>query len=89
METVAEITAARKVSKAFYAHLYEQEGAITKVNGIIYFVADDGDIVEVEPSMVNFLTVLGEMQTADAQRIDDLMHGGYAAVACNQEMGVQ
>jgi hypothetical protein len=79
--------AASVAPKAFYAHLDDQVGALTKVHGILYFVAEEGAIVEVEPAMVNFLCVLGEMTMADAQRVEDLMNGGYAAIACtrNQE----
>jgi hypothetical protein len=85
MQTIAEITAPRKPAKAFYAHLFMDSGALVKVGGTLYFVGDAGAIVEVEPSMVNFLTVLGEMTLADAQRIEDLMAGGYAAVACGRQ----
>jgi hypothetical protein len=86
MATVLETAAARK-PRAFYAHLFDESGALTKVNGTLFFVGDDGAVVEVEPSMVNFLTVLGEMTLADAQRIDDLMNGGPAGVACGREEG--
>ena len=74
----------RKPTKAFYAHLFDQSGALVRVNGVITFVADDGAIIEVEPGMVNFLTVLGEMTLSDAQRIADLMDGGYATIACTR-----
>ena len=73
-------------SKAFYAHVFDQAGAICRINKIIYFVADDGGVVEVEPSMMNFCTVLGEMQRADAQRLADLMKHGPAGVACSRAM---
>jgi hypothetical protein len=75
--------------KAFYAHLFMDSGALVKVQGTLYFVGDDSTIVEVEPGMVNFLTVLGEMTLADAQRIEDLMTGGSAAVACGRDEGRQ
>jgi hypothetical protein len=86
MTTVAET---RTVSKAFYAHLDDQASALTKVNGIIYFVGEDATIVEITPAHGNFLVTLGEMTMADAQRVADLMDGGYAAVACSREEGVQ
>jgi hypothetical protein len=88
MATVAPQTTTRK-PKAFYAHLYDQSGALTKVHGTLYFVTDiDGFIVEVEPNMLNFLTVLGEMTVTNAQRIQDLMAGGAAAIACRRQEGV-
>ena len=34
--------------------------------------------------MINFLTVLGEMTLSDAQRIADLLAGGYAGRACSR-----
>jgi hypothetical protein len=84
MQTVAQ---SPTPSKVFYAHLFDQAGALVCVNKVIYFVGEDGTIVEVEPAMVNFLVVLGEMQTADAQRIEDLLAGGYAGVACSRTEG--
>lgn len=77
----------RTIGKVFYAHLFEQAGALVRVNGIITFVGDDGEIVEVEPSMINFLCVLGQMTLSDGQRIADLMAGGYAGVACSRDEG--
>jgi len=81
MATVPEI---RTLGKAYYAHLDDQAGALVRVNGIIYFVAEDGDITEITPAHVNFLVTLGEMTMADGQRIADLMRGGYAGVACGR-----
>jgi hypothetical protein len=89
MQTIAEIPAPRKPATAFYAHLFMDSGALVKVGGTLYFVGDDSTIVEVEPGMVNFLTVLGEMTLADAQRIEDLLACGPAAVACSREEGVR
>ena len=80
---MATVPETRPAAKAFYAHLDNEAGALTKVGGTLYFVTDD-DIMEVEPSMINFLTVLGAMELADAQRIEDVMHGGYAAIACSR-----
>jgi hypothetical protein len=88
MQTVADITTARKPSTAYYAHLHDQAGALVQVNGALTFVGEDGAIVDVEPRDVNFLVVLGQMQMSDAQRIADLMAGGYAGVACSRMEGV-
>jgi hypothetical protein len=85
MSTVAAQTTNRK-PKAFYCHLYDVSGALTQVDGTMYFVTDD-DVVEIEPAMLNFLTVLGEMVVSEAQRIADVMHGGAAAIACSREEG--
>jgi hypothetical protein len=85
MATVAVPSTPRN-PKAFYAHLYDVSGALTKVHGTLYFVTDD-DIVEVEPAMINFLTVLGEMVLSNAQRLADLVQGGAAAIACTRTEG--
>ena len=88
MQTVLETPPTRKPAKAFYAHLFMDSGILTKVGGTLIFVRDeDRAIIEVEPGMVNFLTVLGEMTLADAQHIEDLLAGGAAAVACTRDEG--
>jgi hypothetical protein len=76
--------------KSFFAHLFDEAGILAKVDGELVFFSDDGAIITVEPSMINFLTVLGEVGISDTQRIMDLaVHGGYAAVACSREEGRQ
>ena len=87
MATVPETPTARK-PRAFYAHLFMDSGALTTVSGTLYFVGDNGVITAVEPPMVNFLTVLGEMMLADAQRLEDLMQGGPTGVACSRQQEV-
>ena len=77
--------AASVAPKSFYAHLFETSGVLAKVNNALVFFGDDDTIVEVEPSMINWLTVLGETGLSDTQRIMDvIVHGGYAAVACGR-----
>jgi hypothetical protein len=87
MTSVLETTTTGKAPRAYYCHLYDVSGALTKVGGTLYFVTDDA-IVEIEPSMLNFLTVLGEMTLSNAQRIADLLHGGAARIACSRHEGV-
>ena len=84
--TVPEV---RTIGKVYYAHMFEQAGALCRVNSVIYFVGDDGEIVEVEPSMINFLVVLGEMTLSEGQRIADLMAGGAVGLCLSREMGVR
>lgn len=73
--------------KVFFAHLFDEPGTLAKVDGELVFFGDNGAITPVEPSMINFLTVLGEVGLADTQRIMDvIVHGGYAAVACSRQM---
>jgi hypothetical protein len=70
--------------KSFFAHLFETSGVLAKVNGELVFFGDDDTIVTVEPSMINFLTVLGETGLSNTQALLDRMHGGYAAIACGR-----
>jgi hypothetical protein len=88
MTTVAHTTQTSKPSKAYFAHYFDEAGALTKVGASLYFVTDSGEVTEVEPETLNFLTVLGQMQLADAQRIEDVMNGGAAAIACSRQMEV-
>jgi len=85
MAKVAETTTTRKPAKAFYAHLYDEAGALAKVEGTIYFMSSEtGHITAVEPEHCTFLTVLGEIGLADTQKLMDELHGGYTAIACSR-----
>jgi hypothetical protein len=70
--------------KVFFAHLFDTAGVLTKVDGALVFFGDDDTIVAVEPSMINFLTVLGEVGIANTQQLMDRMHGGAARIACDR-----
>ena len=71
--------------KAFFAHLYDVSGVLSKVQGALMFFSDDGQITTVEPEDCTFLTVLGECGVAETQKVMDVvLHGGYAAIACGR-----
>lgn len=80
--------AATVAPKAFFSNLYDEPGVLAKVHGELVFFSDAGDITTVEPSMINFLVVLGEVGTANARQIVDRLAGGYAAVACSRAQEV-
>jgi hypothetical protein len=80
--------AATVAQKSFYAHLYETSGVLARVDNALVFFGDDDTIVTVEPSMINFLTVLGEVGLAEAAALATKRHGGYAAVACRRAQEV-
>jgi hypothetical protein len=85
MSTVANPTTRRKAPKAFYAHLYDQAGTLTKLDGTIYFFDDEtGGMTEIEPEHTPFLTVLGEIGLADTQQIMDKIRGGAGCIACSR-----
>ena len=90
MATVSSFVKPCKPVKAYFAHLYEQSGILTKVDGEILFFADEtGEITTVEPDMFTFLTVLGQVGLADAQKLADRRIAPMAAVACGRTMGRQ
>jgi hypothetical protein len=86
---MATVTPLVTISKAFYAHVYEESGVLAKVDGTLYFFGDDGFMVEFEPAMVPFTTVLGQTDLADTQQILDRLRGGSAKVACHREQEVR
>jgi hypothetical protein len=89
MSTVADPATSRKPAKAFYAHLYDQAGALAKVDGTIYFMASaSGEITAIEPEHCTFLTVLGEIGLTGTQQIMDQLHGGAARIACARRQEV-
>jgi hypothetical protein len=88
MATVAVQTPARKTPRAFYATLYNGElhGVLTQVHGQISFFADDGQILDYEPTMAPWLTLLGECSLTETARILDRVAGGAAQIACDRQM---
>lgn len=64
-------------------------GILTKVDGSLVFFTEDGEIIPIEPTDCNFLTVLGEVGLAETQKIMDRVHGGYAKVATSRQMEVR
>jgi hypothetical protein len=87
MQTVTfQTPRSKQPSKVFYSHLYDESGLLAKVNGELTFFADTGAITIVEPAMVNFLTVLGELGIAEAAAFADARRGGYAKIATTRDM---
>jgi hypothetical protein len=74
--------------RSYFAHLFDESGVLAKVSGELVFFGDSGDITTVEPSMLNFLTVLGEVGLAETQALLDRLHGGAARIACTRQMEV-
>lgn len=81
--------AATVAQKVFFANLYDESGTLAKVHGELVFFSDAGEITTVEPSMINFLTVLGEVGLANARQIVDTLAGGYAKIATTRQMEVR
>ena len=87
MQTVLEISTARK-PKAFRATLRDEAGALAKIDGVITFFHDSGEIVDIEPEDCVWLCVLGEIGLAEAQRLADVRHGGAAWIATHRAQEV-
>jgi hypothetical protein len=85
MQTLA---VAEKNVKAFYCVLFDQHGILGKVNQVLYFFGDDGQVIEYEPEMANFCTVLGRTDLADTQALLDKMHGGAVGVCLSRAQEV-
>jgi hypothetical protein len=74
--------------KAFYAFLDDVYGVLTKVQGTMYFMADSGEITEIEPQHCPFLMPLGEVSLSETARTLDALHGGAARIATTRQMEV-
>ena len=83
-------TARKPQSITHYAYYGELYGTAELLNGSGYLFRHEG---ERKARLVSYkdpdLTLLGRCDLADAQRITDLMAGGYAGVACRRDEGRQ
>jgi hypothetical protein len=84
------LAASPTISKSFYCTLYNDEnhGVLGKVDGIIYFFADSGEVQEYEIEMAPWITLNGEVALSETQALLDRMHGGAAQIACTRQMEV-
>ena len=73
------------VRKVFRATVYDEPGVLAKVDGQITFFRDgDGAIIDFEPEMAPWTTILGEIGLADTQALLDRLHGGAAWIATHR-----
>ena len=84
MQTVAQPTI-----KAKYAHLYDQAVTILKVPAGLFVLYEDSRIEPFEIEMAPFCTILGDVDLADGQHLEDLMNGGAVGVALRRDMEVR
>jgi hypothetical protein len=84
MQTISQSSPAGKSApQAFYAHLDNIEGALTKVKNEILFMAwESGEITTI--TSYKGLTVLGEIGLADTQTLHEVLFGGYAAICTSR-----
>lgn len=75
--------------RAYHAWLYDQHGIVTKFQGAIIFMADDTHVLtELEPDMLNWITIQGEIGLSEVQALRDTMAGGAARICTARTMGV-
>ena len=75
--------------KAFFAHLYDVSGVLSKVEGELVFFGDDDTITTVEPEDCMWLTILGEVGLSECAAALDKMHHGAAWIATHRGQEVQ
>jgi hypothetical protein len=74
--------------KTFFANLFDESGTLAKVDNVLVFFADSGDITTIEPDMCNYLVVLGEVGVSNTQQIMDRLRGGAATITCSRQQEV-
>ena len=85
MATVSRFTTPSKPPKAYYAHLYDEPGTLTKLDDVIYFLSEATDeLTAIEPEHCPFLMTLGEIGLADTQALHDKLMGGYAKICTSR-----
>lgn len=84
--TLAQTQTPNKAPKAYYADLYNGElhGILAQVDGQISFFTDGGEILDYEPAMAPWLTILGEVGLTETARLLDAMRGGAAFIATHR-----
>ena len=87
--TVAAPTTNRKPT-AYYATLYDVAGVITKPAAHVLFLdTTSGAVVTLAPADSAALVVLGAVEDAMAQYLDDMARGGAAWIATHRQMEVE
>jgi hypothetical protein len=73
-----------------YATFHGEPGyAMRTADRRVIFVDHDAQSVTLTDADIPHVTLLGDVNTAEAQALADMTAGGYAAVACRREEGVQ
>lgn len=87
--TVTSSDSTRKAPRAYSAHLYDEEGVLTCLDGRFYFRADATGLVTTidDAPALNFLfinddlDIHGERGLHETQRFIDSLSGGLVAIA--------
>lgn len=88
MGTLAVQPAARK-PRAFHAQLHGLAGILTKpADAVLFLEPDSGAVVTITEADRAALVVLGSVEDAMAQYLEDLARGGYARICTTRAQEV-
>jgi hypothetical protein len=86
---MASVTQTQAPRKAFYAQFHGLSGVLTKpADRVLFLEHASGAVVTITTADEPHLVVLGRVEEAMAQYIEDMTHG-RAAVACGREQEVR
>jgi hypothetical protein len=87
---MATVPVIRTIGKVFRCTIYDEPGALSKVNGQITFFRDsDSAIIDFEPEMAPWTCILGEIGLSACQALTDKRHGGYPGVCTTRAQEVR
>jgi hypothetical protein len=76
--------------EAYNSHLYGEHGYLTRDDVGRYIFTNSTTYAEIvlEPDMLNWIVVNGEIGVAEAAALADKRHSGYAKIACTRRQEV-
>jgi hypothetical protein len=73
---------------AYHAELRGTYGqAIRDAQGRVWFVSDNDQVTRLSDADIPALTLCGRVDLSAEARLDDLVRGGVARIACGRQMG--
>jgi hypothetical protein len=88
--TLADPTQTRNTLLAKYATYHNEPGyALRTADRRVFFVDHDAQMTELSNGDIPFLTLLGDVNTAEQQNLADRLAGGFAAIACSRDRAPQ
>ena len=87
---MASVTQTPIPRKVFYAQFHGLSGVLIRpADRVLFLEHESGAVVTITTADEPDLVVLGAVDTAMVQYLDDMAAGGYAAVACSRESEVR
>ena len=88
MQTVAETSPVRNLIVRYATFHGEPGSAIRTPDRRVLFVDHDAQSITLTTADIPFLTLLGDVNTAEAQALADFLAGGAAAICVSRSMEV-